>query len=226
MRRRRLPLVLLALIAALVAALALAHKPSQPLLPPLPFAQWQRAAGRRPSAAEREAFLRKLIEGALAQTKEEVIYDPSYVVIPYPGGDVPRNRGVCSDVIVRAYRAAGVDLQKEVHLDMKKNFSKYPKRWGLKRPDPNIDHRRVANLMTFFARKGTSLPRSRRLDDYLPGDLVAWDLGRGVLHIGLVSDRKSLAGRYLVVHNIGAGPRLEDVLFDWKIIGHYRYPGS
>ena len=137
---------------------------------------------------------------------------------------MPSDRGVCSDVIVRAFRKAGVDLQKEVHEDMTLNFSAYSNKWGAKRPDSNIDHRRVPNLMTYFDRKGKSLPITNKREDYLPGDVVAWDLGGGLLHIGMVSNTKTwLTRNYMIVHNIGAGARLEDVLFSWKIIGHYRY---
>jgi uncharacterized protein YijF (DUF1287 family) len=141
---------------------------------------------------------------------------------------VPEDTGVCTDEIIRSYRAVGVDLQKEVHEDMLQNFSAYPNqtRWHLAHPDSNIDHRRVPDLMVFFTRKGVSLPISQRAEDYEPGDLVTWDLGRNVPHIGIVVDHKSLqSGRYMVVHNIGKGPMMEDVLLDWKITGHYRYFG-
>jgi uncharacterized protein YijF (DUF1287 family) len=148
------------------------------------------------------------------------------VVIDYPGGDMPDNRGVCTDVVVRAYRKVGIDLQKEVHEDMATHFDVYPNLWDLKRPDPNIDHRRVQNLMTFFKRKGQDLPLTRNAADFSPGDIVTWNLDNGMKHIGIVIDRRSPDGRRpLVVHNIGAGPRAEDVLFEWRIIGHYRYPG-
>lgn len=165
--------------------------------------------------------LRAVVDAALAQTKQHVRYDGSYKRIPYPGGDVPADTGVCTDVIVRAYRKAGVDLQKLVHEDMLKDFSAYPKKWGRREPDANIDQRRVPNLMTFFARRGAALPVTKKAADYSPGDVVAWDLGGGVTHIGLLVDGK--AGKPFVVHNIGRGPQLEDVLFDWAIIGHYRY---
>ena len=146
---------------------------------------------------------------------------------------MPADTGVCSDEVIRAYRAVGVDLQKEVHEDMKQSFLDYPHpiKWFALRPDANIDHRRVPNLMTFFSRKGESLPLTRRLEDYAPGDLVTWDLGGNVPHIGIVVDQKSpFSGRFMIVHNIGQGPKMEDVLFDWKTTGHYRYfgpsPGS
>jgi uncharacterized protein YijF (DUF1287 family) len=168
------------------------------------------------------------VAAAIERTHHTVRYEPAYVKIPYPGGDVPADTGVCSDEVIRAYRALGVDLQKEVHEDMKQNFSAYPHRlkWLAFRPDANIDHRRVPNLMVFFARKGKALATTNRADDYAPGDLVTWDLGGDVPHIGIVVDQESAAsGRYLMVHNIGQGPRMEDVLFNWKITGHYRYFG-
>jgi len=170
---------------------------------------------------------RLLVAAAVERPKHEVTYDPGYVGIAYPGGDVRANAGVCSDEIVRIYRAVGVDLQKEVHEDIVRDPSAYPlSRWKQTRPDRNIDHRRVPNLMVFFARHGEELRASRNANDYLPGDLVAWDLGNGAVHIGMVVDQKALlTRRYMIVHNIGAGPKMEDVLFDWKIIGHYRYFG-
>jgi uncharacterized protein YijF (DUF1287 family) len=176
------------------------------------------------ASAEPDRPALRVVQGAIEQTAYTRSYDPSYVRIAYPNGDPPRDRGVCSDVIVRAFRKAGVDLQKEIHEDMVRNFAAYPHRWGLLAPDANIDHRRVPNLMTFFARHGKSVPVSARPEDYLPGDVVAWDLGGGLLHVGLVSDAPTADGRgYAIVHNIGAGARLDDVLLNWKIIGHYRY---
>ena len=182
----------------------------------------------RVSQLSHQAFLEKLSTAAIERTHHFVRYDPQYVRIPYPGGDVPADTGVCTDEVIRAYRALGIDLQKEVHEDIAASFSAYPnqRRWLLAHPDSNIDHRRVPNLMVFFSRKGTSLPVSTLADDYAPGELVTWDLGGGVPHIGIVVDQKSPeTGRYLVVHNIGAGPKMEDVLFSWKITGHYRYFG-
>jgi uncharacterized protein YijF (DUF1287 family) len=165
-----------------------------------------------------------VIDSAIDQTKVTNSYDPAYSKIDYPGGDVPLAKGVCSDVIVRAFRNGGVDLQKEVHEDMQQNFSSYPNKWGARKPDSNIDHRRVANLMTYFDRKGKSLPVTSVRKDYQPGDVVAWDLGNELLHIGIVTNVLSASGPgYMMVHNIGAGARLEDVLFSWKVIGHYRY---
>jgi uncharacterized protein YijF (DUF1287 family) len=175
-----------------------------------------------------QQFLQKLVAAAIERTHHSVRYDPAYVRIPYPNGDVPAETGVCTDEIIRAYRAVGVDLQKEVHEDMLGNFAAYPnqRRWLLAHTDTNIDHRRVPNLMTFFSRKGDLLTTSMQSEDYVPGDLVTWDLGGNVPHIGIVVDRKSgRTGRYLVVHNIGRGPQMEDVLFNWRITGHYRYFG-
>ncbi|WP_397446667.1 DUF1287 domain-containing protein [Polaribacter sp. R77954] len=166
----------------------------------------------------------KLSVAALSLTKDKVTYDPSYFSIDYPNGDVPKDKGVCTDVIIRAFRKLGIDLQKEVHEDMKNNFSFYPKIWGLKRTDKHIDHRRVPNLMTFFARKGTVKPMTKNPKDYTPGDIVCWNLGGAITHTGIVVNRKSTDGkRYLIVHNIGSGQVLEDCLFSFTIIGHYRY---
>ena len=170
--------------------------------------------------------LQRIIQSAYAQVGVTLRYDPSYVSIPFPGGDVPIDRGVCTDVIVRAYRSIGVDLQLLVNQDMRKAFPAYPRKWGLSRPDPNIDHRRVENLAVFFVRHGQSLPITKEATDYRPGDLVTWRLPDGHPHIGIVSDR-SADGRPLLVHNIGAGARVEDVLFAFTITGHYRYlPGK
>lgn len=176
----------------------------------------------------RQQFLKKLVAAAEERTHHIVRYDPAYVRIPYPGGDVPQGTGVCTDEVIRSYRALGVDLQKEVHEDMTTDFSAYPqqRRWLLSHTDTNIDHRRVPNLMVFFSRKGEKLAITESPADYSPGDLVTWDLGGGVPHIGIVVDEKSpQGGRHLIVHNIGQGPKREDVLFAWKITGHYRYYG-
>jgi uncharacterized protein YijF (DUF1287 family) len=146
-------------------------------------------------------------------------YDSSYRRIAYPGGDVPSHTGVCTDVVIRAFRAAGVDLQVLVHRDMSANFSEYPKTWGLRRPDTNIDHRRVPNLATFFKRHGKSVR-----DDYRPGDIVTWRLSSGVPHIGIVSNERVFgANRFKMIHNIGAGTQIEDVLNAYQITGHYRW---
>ena len=168
--------------------------------------------------------LKLVIDGAVDQVGKTTSYDASYQKIDYPNGDVPIETGVCSDVIVRAFRKVGIDLQKDVHEDMKRNFSAYPTRWGLSGTDANIDHRRVPNLMTYFTRQGKSLPISDRNDNFLPGDIVTWDLGLGSEHIGMIVNVwYKPSQRYLIVHNIGAGTRMDDVLFAWKITGHYRY---
>ena len=165
-----------------------------------------------------------LSDCAISLTEQSVRYDPSYFPIPYPGGDVPSDRGVCTDVVIRAYRGMGIDLQVDVHEDMRRHFAVYPQLWGLSRPDPNIDHRRVPNLMTFFHRHEAELPISELAADYWPGDVVSWSLGGAITHIGIVVDRWSEDGeRPLIVHNIGAGQVLEDCLFRYKIIGHYRF---
>lgn len=169
-------------------------------------------------------FNLKLADSAMILTQQKVAYDPTYRVIAYPNGDVPADKGVCTDVVIRAYRKVGIDLQKEVHEDMKSNFDKYPKYWGLLRPDKNIDHRRVPNLMTFFTRHGNVKKITGNSEDYLPGDIVCWNLGGEVTHIGIVTRKKSTDGkRYLMVHNIGGGQVLEDCLFSYRIIGHYQY---
>lgn len=186
---------------------------------------FSQAAGPTSSQAE---ITRKLVAAAVERSYVHVRYVPDYVSIPYPGGDVPADTGVCTDEIIRIYRKVGIDLQKEVHEDMVAHLDEYPRQWRWLRrdPDTNIDHRRVPNLMVFFRRNGVSLPLSTNAADYLPGDIVAWDLGGGQTHIGMVVDRQPLLFRhYMVLHNIGRGPQIEDVLFDWKIIGHYRYYG-
>ncbi len=161
---------------------------------------------------------------ALELTNQEVVYDSSYFSIDYPNGDVPIGKGVCTDVVIRAYRKIGVDLQQMVHEDMLKNFNVYPKLWGLKSTDKNIDHRRVPNLMTYFEREGAGKPITNNGNDYLPGDIVCWNLGGAITHIGIVVNKKSIDNkRNLIVHNIGGGQVLEDCLFKYKIIGHYRY---
>ena len=186
-------------------------------------------AQTRPGEARaKQEFLKKLVAAAGERTHHVVRYDPAYVRIPYLGGDVPADTGVCTDEVIRSYRAVGIDLQKEVHEDMEQNFSAYPRhwRWLSGHPDKNIDHRRVPNLMVFFSRKGETLAITQRAEDYEPGDLVTWDLGGGVPHVGIVVDQKSAtSGRFLIVHNIGQGPKMEDILFNWKISGHYRYFG-
>jgi len=172
-------------------------------------------------AGENE-FGEGLSRAALLLTQEKVVYDPAYYSMDYPGGDVPAGRGVCTDVVIRAYRILEIDLQKEVHEDMKANFHLYPDLWGLSGPDPNIDHRRVPNLMKFFERRGAEKAISGEAGDYAPGDVVCWNLGGAVTHIGIVVDRWSQDGeRPLVVHNIGGGQVEADCLFEYRIIGHY-----
>jgi uncharacterized protein YijF (DUF1287 family) len=162
----------------------------------------------------------RIAAAARAQVGVTTIYDPSYVPLAYPNGDVPLARGVCADVVVRAFRGIGVDLQAALHDDMTRHFGAYPQRWGLSRPDANIDHRRVPNLMTYFARHGKSLPLEA---PYAAGDVVAWQLPGGLLHIGVVDAERAPSGRPLVVHNIGDGARAEDVLHAFRILGHYRW---
>lgn len=180
------------------------------------------------AGAQQKDFYARLSDAAISIIDPRIKYDPAYTRIAYPNGDVAADRGVCTDVLIRAYRKLGIDLQKEVHEDMKANFSLYPSRktWGLKTTDRNIDHRRVLNLQTFFTRKGQSLPVSNKASDYRVGDLVTWDLGGGIAHIGIVVDRKTSNGRPLVVHNYGGGQVSEDILFRYKITGHYRYGGE
>ncbi|WP_108801518.1 DUF1287 domain-containing protein [Aquimarina sp. Aq107] len=174
-----------------------------------------------------ESFYDRLSNATITLTAQDVTYDPSYFSIKYPNGDVPSDKGVCTDVVIRAYRKLGIDLQKEVHEDMRVNFHLYPKNWGLSKTDKNIDHRRVPNLMRFFSRFGETKSNSNNAKDYLPGDIVCWSLGGGLTHIGLVVNKKSSdQKRYLIVHNIGGGQVLADCLFDYKIIGHYRYNGN
>jgi hypothetical protein len=180
--------------------------------------------GQTASNSNRAEFTNRLVAAAIERTHHSVRYVSAYIRIAYPGGDVPANTGVCTDEIIRIYRAVGIDLQKEIHEDITRNFGLYPHKWQRK-PDTNIDHRRVPNLMVFFARNGTKIPITQRSQDYSPGDIVAWDLGGGITHIGMVVDRKGSSGNYSIVHNIGRGPQMEDALFAWKIIGHYRYYG-
>ncbi len=169
---------------------------------------------------------KELIKAALERTTYQVIYDGSYHAIKYPGGDVPSHIGVCTDVIIRSYRKLGIDLQELVHNDMKRNFSQYPSKriWGLSKPDPNIDHRRVPNLQVFLSRHGQELAVTNNPKNYVPGDLVTWMLPGNLPHIGIVTDRYNrITNNPMIVHNIGRGPKLEDMLFHYPITGHYRY---
>jgi len=169
-------------------------------------------------------FEEKLSNAALSIIDENIQYDPTYFSLKYPNGDVTAKKGVCSDVVIRAYRKLNIDLQKEVHEDMKANFSKYPTKWGLKKTDTNIDHRRVPNLETFFTRKGEKLIVSDNPNDYKTGEMVTWMIGNKLPHIGIITNKKSIDGRRnLIVHNVGGGQVLEDCLFSWKIVGHFKY---
>jgi uncharacterized protein YijF (DUF1287 family) len=173
---------------------------------------------------ERARFADRLVAAAIAQTTRRVVYDGSYRRISYPGGDIPDTIGVCTDVVIRSYRALGIDLQQRVHEDMLAAFSAYPRVRGQHSPDSNIDHRRVTNLQVYLRRHGEIVTISRDPRDYLPGDLVTWMLPGHLPHIGIVSDRRSHDGdRPLVVHNIGRGPELDDTLFAFPITGHFRY---
>jgi uncharacterized protein YijF (DUF1287 family) len=183
-------------------------------------------AGRGQGQSLPKGFAEKLVDAAKVQTSEKVTYDGSYRKIRYPNGDVPDNIGVCTDVLIRAYRQLGIDLQVKVHEDMKRSFSSYPQKWGLSEPDPNIDHRRVPNLQTFFRRRGAELPVSKDPEIYQPGDLVTWMLPGNRPHIGIVTfQRDNATRRPLIVHNIGQGPQIEDMLFEYPITGRYRYCG-
>ena len=183
---------------------------------------------RNPEVSEIQSTNSEILSSSIASEARSQIgkttsYDPSYVGLSYPGGDVPLEKGVCTDVVIRALRGAvNLDLQKLVHEDMKIEFSAYPNIWGLKKPDPNIDHRRVPNLKTYFNRRGFSLPVTRRADDYLAGDLVTCTVGRNLAHIMVVSDKKTSGGVPFVIHNIGSGTKEEDRLFEFPITGHYR----
>lgn len=184
------------------------------------------AAAERPNLSEIVPDgARKIIENGIEQPKITKSYTQEYFTLSYPNGDVPIETGACTDVVIRALRHANVDLQKEVHEDMAENFQDYPQKWGLNGTDRNIDHRRVPNLQTYFTRRGKDLPLRGENGDYKPGDIVSWDLNnKGMTHIGLVSNLwNDKTGRYLIIHNIGSGARIEDRLFEWKITGHYRY---
>jgi uncharacterized protein YijF (DUF1287 family) len=205
--------IILGLLGVLLIALGEAQSP-QPISPSIapPLTQ----------TAQLTPHQRALQEAARAEVGVTVTYDPSYVRIPYPNGDLPMDRGVCTDVVIRALRKVGIDLQKCVHEDMKANPSAYAKLWGQHPPDPSIDHRRVPNLMCYYRRQGWQEPITADAKDYRGGDIVVWRLPSGALHTGLVYARDD--GSLLVVHNIGEGAQCEDCLFAWKLIGHYRVP--
>lgn len=170
-------------------------------------------------------FATDLAVAAEDRANHRVRYDPSYVRLSYPMGDVPADTGVCSDVVIRSYRAVGIDLQRRVHEDMKRNFGRYPKIWGLKRPDRNIDHRRVPNLEVFLTRRGAALPVTSDPSAFKAGDVVTWRLPGNLPHMGIVTRKRGASGHPLIAHNIGAGPQIEDMLFDYKITGHFRWDG-
>lgn len=215
MRVRRLLVAAAAACVVLLAVLAASGRP-----PMLPGFASTGAASSLPTAAP-DAY--RLVDAAVAQVGVTTSYDAVYVQLDYPGGDVPLATGVCTDVVVRAFRGVGVDLQQAVHEDMAAHFGEYPQRWGLTAPDPNIDHRRVPNLETYFTRQAMELPVTEVGTDYLPGDIVTWTLG-GRPHIGIVSAKPARGDeRYTIVHNIGRGARVEDVLFQLEITGHYRW---
>jgi uncharacterized protein YijF (DUF1287 family) len=172
------------------------------------------------------SFSEKLSNAAIQIIDKNVIYTPDYVKLKYPNGDVPAKTGVCTDVIIRAYRKLNIDLQKEVHEDMAANFTKYPnlKKWGLKTTDKNIDHRRVPNLEVFFGRKGKTLSITQNAKDYKTGETITWMINDKLPHIGIITHLKSIDGkRNLIVHNVGAGQVLEDCLFNYTIVGHFQY---
>ena len=175
-------------------------------------------------------FGNRLSSAATERTRHNVTYDGSYLKIGYPWGDVPQNIGVCTDVVIRSYRRLGIDLQQQVHSDMQNNFNAYPNlsKWKLKGPDSNIDHRRVYNMRTFLSRHGQSLPISNNPSHFQPGDVVTWQLGPGQGHVGIVVNQRSKQDprRHLIVHNIAEGPKMEDVLFRFRMSGHYRYNGK
>ncbi|MBE7493942.1 MAG: DUF1287 domain-containing protein [Verrucomicrobiaceae bacterium] len=202
------------------------------LLAPAIFLSWSAATGQftkelaeaaRRHLADDGSFATRLAHAALDRTHQVVRYEPAYVRLEYPGGDVPAGTGVCTDEVIRSYRALGHDLQKLVHEDMRRNFSSYPKHWGLARPDSNIDHRRVPNLQTFFKRRGASLPVTQNEGDYRPGDLITCTVAGRLPHIAIVVPAPDGGARPWIVHNIGQGPQCEDRLFEFPLTGHYRW---
>jgi uncharacterized protein YijF (DUF1287 family) len=218
---KRIPTAELLLAPVLFLSLACQQQSVRGVKPLRPPEQQTETRALPPNSP---ANLKLLIDGAAEQIGKTTSYDPSYQKLEYPNGDVPIETGVCSDVIVRAFRKGGIDLQKDVHEDMKGNFAAYPTRWGMKGTDANIDHRRVPNLRTYFTRKGKSMATDGPSETFQPGDIITWDLGSGVDHVGILSNVWfKPAQRYLIIHNIGAGTKMEDVLFAWKITGHYRY---
>ena len=185
----------------------------------------QKVENTETSTLRPDSFETKLSAAAISIIDPGVVYTPDYVAIKYPNGDVPAKTGVCTDVVIRAYRKLGIDLQKEVHEDLKANFSQYPnlKKWGLKKPDTNIDHRRVPNLEVFFTRKGKKLTVTQNAADYKTGEIVTWMINGKLPHIGIITHKKSPDGNPMIVHNVGNGQVLEDCLFRYEIVGHFKY---
>ena len=212
-------------IGICIALAATACKPAQEEPPPAPkLSTASDVPASSPARQSLPAHVRTIIDTSRERISLNETYDPSYYTIPYPGGDVANDRGVCTDVVIRAYRHLGIDFQKLIHEDMRRDFSAYPRLWGNKSTDRNIDHRRVPNIETFLTRNGASLPISDRVADYRAGDLVTWRLTGGLPHIGIVSDRKApRSDRPLILHNIGAGTAEDDILFTYPIVGHFRY---
>ena len=209
-------------VAAVLAALAGAGCAERPV--PAPAALPPAASAPPPAPPPLDPKTAELVAAAYARTQQSEVYDGSYQRIPYPMGDVAEDRGVCTDLVIRSYRAIGVDLQQLVHEDMRLAFAEYPPVWGLTAPDPNIDHRRVLNLEAFFRRAGASLPMSMDQAAYRPGDLVTWRLPTGLPHIGIVTELRTPDGKHpIIAHNIGNGPELEDILFKFPMTGHFRY---
>jgi uncharacterized protein YijF (DUF1287 family) len=209
-------------VAAVLAALAGAACAERPVPAPAPLPPT--GAAPPPAPPPLDPRTAQLVAAAYARTQQSEVYDGSYQRIPYPMGDVAEDRGVCTDLVIRSYRAIGVDLQQLVHEDMLLAFAEYPPVWGLAAPDPNIDHRRVLNLEAFFRRAGASLPMSTDQAAYRPGDLVTWRLPTGLPHIGIVTELRTPDGKHpIIAHNIGNGPELEDILFKFPMTGHFRY---
>jgi hypothetical protein len=199
-------------------------KPFYLLLISFPFFVFCKNENTKVEDSAQNSFDQKLSNAAISIIDPSIQYYPAYVSIKYPNGDVPKNTGVCTDVVIRTYRIVGIDLQKEVHMDMVSNFEKYPKIWGLKKPDTNIDHRRVPNLEVFFSRKGKKLIVSENPNDYKTGEIVTWLIGGKLPHIGIITNKKSSdKKRPMIVHNVGGGQVLEDCLFDYEIVGHFKY---
>lgn len=214
----------------LLSATNLSEMPSIELLKKLEASMQKQTVSKSSKRSESPIIANRIFSNtelayqAELRLQSRVTYDGRYLKISYPMGDVPSDMGVCTDVVIRSLRGLGIDLQQRVHEDMKRHFRSYPNKWQLSRPDSNIDHRRVPNLMTYFKRIGASLPISNISTDYHPGNIVAWEMGNGMTHIGIVSTSVSpKTGNPLIVHNIGVGPELSDILFDFKIIGHYKY---